>query len=549
MVTVKEIMSPGIISNSRVIAGTGGLHSPILYVDILESAEGYHWLHQNTFLITNLAPICDNEAEQRLLMGRLRDKKVAAVAIKPKRFVDEIPPFMVKEAELYGIPLIELSYDVVYSELISKIHHLIIKDNTELLEQSLRVNKMFSNLAINGGNTYEVAQMLSHNLQQPVLICDANFKSVNFACDDGDMKRFGPYLNHINRCLQNYLGGDRPDPANPILHWFDQELACGFSTMRIIYAGECCGYITAVETQKHGALADMALENAATFAALTIATTNSTKEKETMILRGIFSDLLFRKSYTQENVSHWLNYFKWEIDNQYAVVIVHGEEAEAARSASDQLIQNALLSFGQRIRDQLPQAFYIMQQDDLILIHSVENAASGQEQHYPGKLRAIYTQMLAGFKQIFPSLWLAACFGNAVPALDKISGSYQQAQIALGIAKKISDSRENGCFFYDKLDIYHIFTEYADKEELQGLVKKYLGPLLDVKHTKFDALKTLEAYIRCGCSITEGAQQLFIHANTMKYRMAKIRETLNNPLDDPQYIYVLSTALLINRLL
>ena len=349
---------------------------------------------------------------------------------------------------------------------------------------------------------------------------------------------------------QNYLCSAGPDAANTTLRWYDPELRCGFAATPIIYAEDCNGYITTIETQKHGLLTDMALENAATFAALTIATNNSTKEKERMIQRGIFSDLLFRKSYTQENVSNWLNYFKWQIDHPYAVVLIQAELEGPGElpGGNEQLLQNSLVSLGQRVKEQFPQVFYLLQQDSLILIHDL-TPVHNQCQRYPDSFQAGYRQLLDNYRQIFPFLRLTACCGKAVAGLEQISDSYQQAQIGLEIAKKISSHQGNGCFCYDNLDIYHIFTEYGDKEELRGLVKKYLGPLLDMGQNRFDALTTLEAYIHCSCSITDSAQKLFLHPNTMKYRIAKIRETLNNPLDDPQYIYSLFIVLLINRLL
>ncbi|MDR2035922.1 MAG: helix-turn-helix domain-containing protein, partial [Coriobacteriales bacterium] len=63
---------------------------------------------------------------------------------------------------------------------------------------------------------------------------------------------------------------------------------------------------------------------------------------------------------------------------------------------------------------------------------------------------------------------------------------------------------------------------------LQGLAYpegEYLSSLRD----------TLEVYLNCQCDITQTAKLLFVHRNTVRYRITKIQNMLPRPLDDPDF--------------
>lgn len=50
---------------------------------------------------------------------------------------------------------------------------------------------------------------------------------------------------------------------------------------------------------------------------------------------------------------------------------------------------------------------------------------------------------------------------------------------------------------------------------------------------KTEFLKTLAVYLSCERNITHAAKELFIHRNTLIYRLKKINEMLTADLDDP----------------
>lgn len=110
------------------------------------------------------------------------------------------------------------------------------------------------------------------------------------------------------------------------------------------------------------------------------------------------------------------------------------------------------------------------------------------------------------------------------------------------------DSRPDLVIF-DRMGIYRIFYSVADKQILLDFEKEYLGPLIkyDKEHNS-DYVETLENYLRYGGSIQKVAQVMFIHRNTINYRMNNIRGLLGCELDTEEDRVNFMTACLIRKM-
>ena len=79
-----------------------------------------------------------------------------------------------------------------------------------------------------------------------------------------------------------------------------------------------------------------------------------------------------------------------------------------------------------------------------------------------------------------------------------------------------------------------------------------LIPLDTFKYVREDnaLLKTLEVFLLdAGSSVSACADLLFLHKNTVKYRLNRIRELLGYPLDKVPELFSLYQAAALNRLL
>lgn len=100
-----------------------------------------------------------------------------------------------------------------------------------------------------------------------------------------------------------------------------------------------------------------------------------------------------------------------------------------------------------------------------------------------------------------------------------------------------------------ELGAYQILLSVQDERQLGEFARRELGPLLDYDAAHSAMLTaTLEALIRHNGSLKAAASDLFVHVNTLSYRMGKIRQLLGADVDDADRRASLYLALLIRRM-
>jgi carbohydrate diacid regulator len=96
-----------------------------------------------------------------------------------------------------------------------------------------------------------------------------------------------------------------------------------------------------------------------------------------------------------------------------------------------------------------------------------------------------------------------------------LSRSYQDAQTALGIGRRLG--RDGGVYCLDQLGLAAL-VGIPDEETRVSLARHLLGPL----EAEPELTHTLKSFFDENCSVVSAAHRLFIHRNTLNYRLDKI---------------------------
>ncbi|HEX5369092.1 MAG TPA: helix-turn-helix domain-containing protein [Dehalococcoidia bacterium] len=105
--------------------------------------------------------------------------------------------------------------------------------------------------------------------------------------------------------------------------------------------------------------------------------------------------------------------------------------------------------------------------------------------------------------------------GRYHPGIRGLMRSYEDARAALSIGRKLS--REGRLFCLDELGLAAL-VGITDQETRVDLARHLLGPL----EAESELLKTLQTFFSDNCSIIAAASHLYIHRNTLNYRLEKI---------------------------
>jgi purine catabolism regulator len=130
-------------------------------------------------------------------------------------------------------------------------------------------------------------------------------------------------------------------------------------------------------------------------------------------------------------------------------------------------------------------------------------------------------------------------------SLLDISSGYKQACELMKISRKVFGPGQLAT--KDKLEIYSLFYRCGPKEELYAFCEKMLGALIEHDNEKgADLVHTLRCYLEQGASIRLAARSLFIHENTLRYRLGIIEKITGLDLRKARDRFRLSIALHIS---
>ncbi|MFZ7121382.1 MAG: PucR family transcriptional regulator [Eubacteriaceae bacterium] len=132
---------------------------------------------------------------------------------------------------------------------------------------------------------------------------------------------------------------------------------------------------------------------------------------------------------------------------------------------------------------------------------------------------------------------------NDITYLDD---AYRQAKSAIRINKKLNN--DSSLCFYDNIVLYHFF-EIAGKE---CNPRDFYDPVIDIlkkydKENEACLADTLEKYLEFGRNIQRTADHMYMHKNTLYYRIHKIEELCSIFLTDEQVCFNLQFSFKLLR--
>ena len=94
------------------------------------------------------------------------------------------------------------------------------------------------------------------------------------------------------------------------------------------------------------------------------------------------------------------------------------------------------------------------------------------------------------------------------------------------------------------MDVEPLLEELSWSPDL-GAFRELVGPLLAYdRERRSDLVRTLRVYFVAGANASEAADRLFLHRNSMLYRLARIEKLTGLDLKDPRARLALQLGLL-----
>ncbi len=185
----------------------------------------------------------------------------------------------------------------------------------------------------------------------------------------------------------------------------------------------------------------------------------------------------------------------------------------------------------------------IIDKDDAVIIFN------RSEENCMNRLNKAIKEIQEVIKKRIDGLSVSVGIGNSYKDLKMMKQSLNEAELAIDSAK--CQGLDDTITRYKDIGIYGLLFSIKNKTVLENYFTQILGTISnnDDKNKDSNLLQILEMYLNENCNITVTAEKLFLHRNTLKYKIKKIEELLNCDLHNFDDCMKVKIALYINKIL
>lgn len=139
--------------------------------------------------------------------------------------------------------------------------------------------------------------------------------------------------------------------------------------------------------------------------------------------------------------------------------------------------------------------------------------------------------------------------GNGYEDLSLMKDSFNEAKIVIESLK--CEGASQVIKKYNDIGIYSLIFNIENKKILESYCRQVIGPILEKtkKNKEISLVEILDTYFIENCNLTIAAEKLYLHRNTLTYRIKKIEQLLNCNLHNFEDCLRIKMALYISKIL
>ena len=504
--TVKKLLESLPLLGATVIAGKNGLNRIIDLFGILEAPDSIDFVKPNEFIITTGYSIKDNRSVQFNIIKQLIKRGAAGLGIKLNRYIRDFSDQILYYADLHDFPIISLPNALSWYEISSSIFSMnfTASSGCSVSIDVFRQNLIFS-------DTYEeildhLSKLLKHtctffNKEESILIESSNFHHsiimLNNIIDILDNNSIS-FMN-ISRVRYNLNNENvlvcpihNNNVAQYIFVWEGKEqlsyevlLTLQFAIMLINW--KLLDFEKSVDIQK--------------------------SEKNEFLL-----NLLLSNPTIDEHT-----YFKAK------ALMIEVIKSQVVLSIDCYILLNNQFRESIFTTDIIRTVKYICQRDEyvfcmvsdksicLFISMKNENDMAGSD-FIVARTQKIQNEL----HDKHPDNYFGIGIGNIARSLSEINHSFKTSRIALCLTNQLYGKGNIGD--YSQLGIYKLLYDDEKGGNFTKYIEQYIIPITRVD-TNGDLLKTLQLYLKNGRSIRKCSKDMFVHQNTITYRLKKLKKS------------------------
>ncbi len=510
MVSIENLLKTSIFESYEIVSGKDNLQQTVNSVSVLETPDFANYVIEYSLILTTLYPIKSDLALFKSLLYVLNQKKSSGLVIKINRYIDEIPADIVDLANNLKIPIIILDYDANLSTLFNAIISEIQSTEYSKLGIELQHSPLFKIVSARP-STRELVKGVEQSGDLDILIYNTENKDIYYSSE----------------AIKNYydkyqLSTDTLVKDNDYLIYISN----------VVYDEQVI-YRLALVTHKNKR--HLLYSSAELYKLLIIFIHQKKQEnisKQNQFLLSFISNITSSFNTNKELVDA-SRFYDWHIEFPICLILFSIKNIDRRNLNSVAISFRDILITLMKLEKTKMRFVYI--NDFLLFIVNTD----------PDRKNASLMSDLYGqIKLLYPKLETKIAYSNPI----------YKAQDIPQVFSILSESVNNANYHMIDLSVFnenHVrlmkLLKTLDYNELRNFSHAIIGNLTEYeKKHNLPIINTLYKFIQCRFSIKEAAAELFIHPNSLKYRLSIIEKLGYQVINMKSHFFDLYLALYIH---
>ena len=451
-------------------------------------------------MLTTAYSIKDDIHQLDELIPKMNEKNIAGIGIKTKRYIKNVPQSIIDKSNEYKFPIIEIPYDVSFSEIIMPALTGIINNQSNVLTQTFEFHNRLIDTILHGGSLQEIADAIHRSIDNPVVICEKIFKTHVVASSNG----FDKKIEHLIKEKINYKTNINVE-----------DVIDGKVIKRIITPikvdEKVYGYIYIWETIRKLTPMEITVINSSTpIITLDLIKKLSIFQIENKHRIKFFNNLFSEDDSRVELALENKIFFDFKPGNQDAVLVIN-----ASREAY--LIEKLTKTLDTLISNRKEQAIYANKGNKITVLIGNDISKEALDDNMKFSKKIIDVVLHSDYESR-----ISIGVGRSYQKIDEIRKSYNEALRAVDY---LETRKDINILHYDELGIFKILSHSELKPELTQFFDDVLEPLVKYDKEKgHELVETLKKYFEYRGNVKKISEAMYAHYNTIVYRMNRIKE-------------------------
>lgn len=531
------------MKDCRILAGHRGLTRHVQFVNISDTPDVIHYLDKNYLLLTTAYPFKDNPDKLCDLIREMHALDCAGLVIKVNRFLKELPEKVKILADSLAFPIIDLPSSYTLGDLSRHILNYLNDHEAEQLYYALHVHKDFSDMMFKGYSLGSLVEQLGHFLSRPTILVNHRGEVISYSHDFRKDSMESIKIEAVHKIKESLIEARQGTTIN-----IDSQENLSFTTFPVETKREHPSMLVIFEANTLPyPSSQMAIEQAGNVISFTMVKEQAIDENSRLLKNNFFADLIEKRIESNQEVLSRANYYGLK-ENMSTICMTCIVDAQGENYEALQFYEKKVGELHHTIYDQLEDEIAHNEMNATLFTKETYFVILLQYQNYTEIETEEIQSFIEGAKEnIEGDFSVSFGISNPVQALAEIPVAYHEAVEAIQSGYELKQT--SFVNFYKAREIEELLNMIPPKDSIafyESTLKSLAYP-----QTKEDQelVKTIKVYLDCQCNISETSRILYIHRNTVKYRVKKTEEMLKRSFQDPTDSLRIRVALVLGTFL